>query len=209
MKAWWRIPRGEAMGFLGLSLLTVTLPWVRCWMTTEQVPTQSSDPALIASIHDLRNRSFRARSEHWVGDSGRIQKLQSGQRIDLNHADTLALRRLRGVGAATARRIADYRRRLGGFIRTDQLLEVYGMDTLTFEVVLKYVTLDTSKVIPLDINTTDLEALADHPYVGWALAKKILAYRRQHGPYTSGSDMLRQLDVDSIARRRLLPYCTR
>lgn len=197
------------MGFLGLSLMVVILPWVRSLLTTRPEATQSSDPALIAAIEDLRERSFQVRSGNWIGDSGRIQKLKPGQRIELNRADTLDLRRLRGVGAATARRIADYRGRLGGFIRTDQLLEVYGMDSLTYEVVLKYVTLDTLSVIPLNVNTSDLEALADHPYVGWGLAKKILAYRRQHGPYTSGTDMLHRLGVDSLVRQRLLPYCTR
>ena len=209
MRTWWRIPRGEALGFLGLSLMVVILPWVRSLLTTRPEATQSSDPALIAAIEDLRERSFQVRSGNWIGDSGRIQKLKPGQRIELNRADTLDLRRLRGVGAATARRIADYRGRLGGFIRTDQLLEVYGMDSLTYEVVLKYVTLDTLSVIPLNVNTSDLEALADHPYVCWGFAKKILAYRRQHGPYTSGTDMLHRLGVDSLVRQRLLPYCTR
>lgn len=189
--------------------MVVILPWVRSLLTTPPESTQSSDPALIAAIEDLRERSFQLRSGNWIGDSGRIQKLKPGQRIELNRADTLDLRRLRGVGAATARRIADYRGRLGGFIRTDQLLEVYGMDSLTYEVVLKYVTLDTLLVSPLNINTEDLEVLADHPYVGWVLAKKIMAYRRQHGPYTSGTDMLHRLGVDSLARQRLLPYCTR
>lgn len=197
------------MGFFGLSLMVVILPWVRSLLTTPPESTQSSDPALIAAIEDLRERSFQLRSGNWIGDSGRIQKLKPGQRIELNRADTLELRRLRGVGAATARRIADYRRRLGGFIRADQLLEVYGVDSLTYEVVSKYVTLDTLLVSPLNINTEDLEVLADHPYVGWVLAKKIMAYRRQHGPYTSGTDMLHRLGVDSLARQRLLPYCTR
>lgn len=189
--------------------MVVILPWVRSLLTTPPESTQSSDPALIAAIEDLRERSFQLRSGNWIGDSGRIQKLKPGQRIELNRADTLELRRLRGVGAATARRIADYRRRLGGFIRADQLLEVYGVDSLTYEVVSKYVTLDTLLVSPLNINTEDLEVLADHPYVGWVLAKKIMAYRRQHGPYTSGTDMLHRLGVDSLARQRLLPYCTR
>jgi DNA uptake protein ComE-like DNA-binding protein len=129
--------------------------------------------------------------------------------LELNSADTLALRRLRGVGAATARRIADYRQRLGGFLRTEQLLEVYGMDSLTYEVVLKYLTLDTGFVKPLDVNGMDLEGLADHPYVGWNLAKKIVAYRRQNGPYTRGVDLLKILALDSLDRYRLAPYLAR
>jgi competence ComEA-like helix-hairpin-helix protein len=136
-------------------------------------------------------------------------KLRPGQRLELNRADTLELRRIRGIGAATSRRIVDYRQRLGGFLRTEQLLEVYGMDSLTYEVVLKYLTLDTGFVKPLDVNGLDLEGLADHPYVGWNLAKKIVAYRRQHGPYTRGVDVLGILALDSLDRYRLAPYLAR
>jgi DNA uptake protein ComE-like DNA-binding protein len=103
----------------------------------------------------------------------------------------------------------DYRQRLGGFLRTEQLLEVYGMDSLTYEVVLKYLTLDTGFVKPLDVNGLDLEGLADHPYVGWNLAKKIVAYRRQNGPYTRGVDLLKILALDSLDRYRLAPYLAR
>jgi len=201
--------RGEALGMLGLSVFVLVLPWLREVFTPKMASVESTDPALLAAIHDLRKKESVWRSHGFQGDSLRVVKLRPGQQLELNSADTLDLRRLRGVGAATARRIADYRRRLGGFLRTEQLLEVYGMDTLTYEVVLKYITLDTVSVKSLDVNGLDLEALADHPYVGWNLAKKIVAFRRQHGPFGKGEEVLKNLALDSTDRRRLAPYLAR
>ena len=201
--------RGESLGLIAISLFILVMPWLRGLLTPQFVPMESTDPALLASIHDLRNKEANWRSGGWKGDSLRIVKLRPGQRLELNRADTLELRRIRGIGAATSRRIVDYRQRLGGFLRTEQLLEVYGMDSLTYEVVLKYLTLDTGFVKPLDVNGLDLEGLADHPYVGWNLAKKIVAYRRQHGPYTRGVDVLGILALDSLDRYRLAPYLAR
>ena len=201
--------RGESLGLVGISLFILVIPWLRGLLTPQFVPVESTDPALLASIHDLRNKEAAWRSGGWTGDSLRIVKLRPGERLELNRADTLELRRIRGIGAATSRRIVDYRQRLGGFLRTEQLLEVYGMDSLTYEVVLKYLTLDTGFVKPLDVNGLDLEGLADHPYVGWNLAKKIVAYRRQHGPYARGVDVLGILALDSLDRYRLAPYLAR
>ena len=201
--------RGESLGLIAISLFILVMPWLRGLLSPQFVPMESTDPALLASIYDLRKQEAAWRSGGWKGDSLRIVKLRPGQRLELNRADTLELRRIRGIGAATSRRIVDYRQRLGGFLRTEQLLEVYGMDSLTYEVVLKYLTLDTGFVKPLDVNGLDLEGLADHPYVGWNLAKKIVAYRRQHGPYTRGVDVLGILALDSLDRYRLAPYLAR
>jgi competence ComEA-like helix-hairpin-helix protein len=201
--------RGESLGLIAISLFILVMPWLRGLLTPQFVSMESTDPALLASIYDLRKQEANWRSRGWEGDSLRIVKLRPGQRLELNRADTLELRRIRGIGAATSRRIVDYRQRLGGFLRTEQLLEVYGMDSLTYEVVLKYLTLDTGFVKPLDVNGLDLEGLADHPYVGWNLAKKIVAYRRQHGPYTRGVDVLGILALDSLDRYRLAPYLAR
>lgn len=124
-----------------------------------------------------------------------MAKLRPGESIDLNKADTNELMRLRGVGPSLARRIWTYRNRLGGFVHAHQLLEVYGMDSITFEVVQRYVTLENSSIQQISINKADVEVLSDHPYVGWSLAKRMVAYRRQHGPYRSSNDLFKSWEL--------------
>ena len=74
--------------------------------------------------------------------------------IDLNTADTTLLKQLPGIGGAFAKWIVNYREKLGGYCETEQLLEVYRMDTARFEGLKNQVTID-SAFIPnkLKINT--------------------------------------------------------
>lgn len=53
-------------------------------------------------------------------------KLVPGQTVMLNNADTTALRHVPGIGSGYARRIVNYRQRLGGFCRVEQLREIDG-----------------------------------------------------------------------------------
>ena len=51
-------------------------------------------------------------------------KLQPQERIALNTADTAQLRHVPGIGPYFARKIVEYRQRLGGYYRVQQLLEI-------------------------------------------------------------------------------------
>jgi competence protein ComEA len=49
--------------------------------------------------------------------------------LDLNTADSVQLSTVRGIGPKLAARIIKFRNSLGGFIKHDQLKEVYGLDS--------------------------------------------------------------------------------
>jgi competence protein ComEA len=53
---------------------------------------------------------------------------------------------------------------------------------------------------PVNINTADLEALIALPGIGPALARRIIAYRRQHGPFTSIDQLI---DIQGIGPRNI------
>lgn len=57
--------------------------------------------------------------------------LAPGERIDPSSASTEQLQRLSGIGPALADRIVEHRRRIGGFDRAEQLLEVSGIGEKT------------------------------------------------------------------------------
>ena len=46
----------------------------------------------------------------------RQEKFPEGIRVELNTADTATLKKIPGIGSYYARRIVDYRNRLGGFV---------------------------------------------------------------------------------------------
>ena len=106
--------------------------------------------------------------------------------IDLNIADTTLLKQLPGVGSAYAKWIVDYREKLGGYCETEQLLEVYRMDTIRFNDIERFITID-SNFIPkrLRINSDAFKVLLKHPYLEFDDVKKIVNYREQKGLITS------------------------
>ena len=106
--------------------------------------------------------------------------------IDINTADTTLLKQLPGIGGAFAKWIVNYREKLGGYCETEQLLEVYRMDTARFNGIKNYVTIDLT-FIPnkLKINTDEFKILLKHPYLEYDDVKKIVNYREQKGMITS------------------------
>lgn len=127
--------------------------------------------------------------------------------FDLNEADTAALKKIRGIGPVLAERIVRYREILGGFVGRHQLHEVYRLDSAVVEALFQaaYIGKDFSpRTIPL--NTSDEYNLSMHPYIGKVLAKMIVAYRYQHGPFEHIGDLRRIHHVDDSVFQRIHPY---
>ena len=132
-----------------------------------------------------------------------VQKLSGDETIDINLADSALLCRVPGIGPYFARRIIQYRRRLGGFASADQLLQIenFPADALAWMQVP-----DTCQVQKLQINRLSTRKLMKHPYMGYYCASEIADYRRVHGPIRS-IEVLKSLPhftEDDIIR--LAPY---
>ncbi|TVQ88144.1 MAG: hypothetical protein EA393_09520 [Bacteroidetes bacterium] len=127
--------------------------------------------------------------------------------IDINKADTTEWQQIRGIGPVFSRRIASYRDLLGGFYSTEQLMEVYGMDSSRFEQILPHVFIsDSIELRRIDINTADFATLIRHPYLDRNQVNSILRMRELHGKYTSLNDILRSELIDDSVFQRVAPY---
>lgn len=129
------------------------------------------------------------------------------EKFDLNKADSAQLISIYGIGGTLSTRILKYRNRLGGFISTDQLKEVYGLDTTVVnELVKKSFIEENFHPKSLDINLATEKELASHPYVKYALAKAIIAYRFQHGHFKSIDDLTNIAIIDDTTFKKIKPY---
>jgi DNA uptake protein ComE-like DNA-binding protein len=126
--------------------------------------------------------------------------------IELNSADTNALKSLYGIGSKMAGKIVDYRGRLGGYNSLNQLTEIWGFnEDLLYDLKGKLV-LDTSKIYKIPINSVSQETLSLHPYIKIRLSKIIVNYRQQHGPYRIPADLKKTLVVQDSTIIKITPY---
>jgi competence protein ComEA len=127
--------------------------------------------------------------------------------FDLNTADSVQLSTVRGIGPKLAARILKFRNSLGGFIKHDQLNEVYGLDsTVVRELSKAFFIQKNFEPVKLNVNSASEAELASHPYIRKKIAKAIITYRFQHGSFSS-VDEIRKLNILSVEEaERLIPY---
>jgi competence protein ComEA len=126
--------------------------------------------------------------------------------IEINGADTTELDQIKGVGAAFARRIAKYRKKLGGFHSKEQLMEVFGLDSNKYKEIKEQVTVDVSKVEKININTAEFETLKNHPYLSYKQINAIIQFRKQHGKYHNIEDLKKVAILTPQNIQNLAPY---
>jgi competence ComEA-like helix-hairpin-helix protein len=124
--------------------------------------------------------------------------------VDINESDSEALEKLNGIGPYLAGKIVNYRNRLGGFSKEEQLLEIWGMNKECYEKVLPHIKLGTLQKI--SVNHASTEELKQHPYIRWKLANEIVAYRKQHGTYKNVDDLRPLALMADTTLAKLTPY---
>jgi competence ComEA-like helix-hairpin-helix protein len=128
--------------------------------------------------------------------------------VELNSADSILLCSLPGIGPGFAKRIISFRERLGGFLSKEQLLEVYGFDSVKFHLLRERILIDEKLVERVRVNSEEEKDLAKHPYIGYKTAKKITAYRKQHGNFRTISDLEKISTISISELEKIVPYIT-
>lgn len=128
--------------------------------------------------------------------------------IELNGADTLELDQIKGIGKVFARRIVAYRERIGGFHKKEQLMEVFGIDSLKYNEVKTQVSVDPAKLKKININTAELADFKFHPYIRYKQVNALIQYRKQHGNYSNIADLNKVAILTPEIIGRLAPYLT-
>ena len=156
----------------------------------------------------LHNQAFKQYSDFRISNFN-IQNYQYPKKalsFELNTADSLDLVQLYNIGPVIARRILKYRSLLGGYVRREQLREVYGIDSARYNDIAPHLTVDPSRITPIDINTADIDRLKRHPYLDYYQAKAIIRLREERGAYAGVGDILNIPIIDSETFTRIEPY---
>ncbi len=126
--------------------------------------------------------------------------------IDINVADEVEFQKLRGIGPAFSKRIIKYRKALGGFVKIEQIGEVYGIADSTFQKIKPYLIKSTGTIQKININTATVDQFKSHPYLKWKMANAIVKYRDTHGKFTSVNDLENIYAIPKDVLKKLKPY---
>lgn len=108
--------------------------------------------------------------------------------IDINEATVEDWQKLRGIGPGYAKWIVKRREEMGGFAHIEQVSEVYNFPDSTYQAIKPFLTNETPNLTKISINKVTIDQLKNHPYIRWKEAKRIVAFRKQHGAFSSMSD---------------------
>lgn len=133
------------------------------------------------------------------------EKLAEGEKISLNETDTAEWKKIPGIGSTYATRIVKYRNLLGGFARTEQLREVYGMNDELFSKIAPYVKAEGG-FKKIAINKLEFKTMLKHPYLNYDQVKAIFDLRKRKGNIQSihALEMLDEFTSEDI--EHLKPY---
>ena len=135
----------------------------------------------------------------------RVEKLSVGETISLNSSDTADWKKVPNIGTVYASRIVEYQDRLGGFVRKEQLMEVYGVDNEMYARISPYIDANGSwKKLP--VNDLEFKELLRHPYLNYKQVQAIMNLRRRKGDIASIQELAMLDEFTSEDIYRLEPY---
>ncbi|AWO01961.1 hypothetical protein DLD77_09755 [Chitinophaga alhagiae] len=139
-------------------------------------------------------------------DSGYRTYNRPARVIDINEADSAAWESLPGIGPVLAGRIMRFRERLGGFYEMAQVGETWGLADSVFKKIQGMLVMREVSLRKTDLNQTDEKSLAEHPYINTKLARLIVRYRSNHGPFRHPAELQRIALVNDSIYRKLEKY---
>lgn len=190
----------------GVLLLASLVRWG--WEAGVEPAAVPGDTAVAAAL-------LEASREELEEEEVRRRPLAEGERLDPNRAPPAQLDRLPGVGPATARTIVQEREANGYFKGPDDLTRVRGIGPATLRRMIPH--LDFSRPPParpvlrrprpaaeaildsrregeeesrVDVNRAGEVELQKLNGIGPALARRIVEFRREHGPFRQLEDLL-------------------
>ena len=127
-------------------------------------------------------------------------------KIDINKADSTAFESLPGIGPKLSQRIINFRQKLGGFYKIDQISETFGLPDSTFQKIKPFLEISKFELKKIDVNEATIDDLKSHPYIRYQIGNAIIKYRSQHGNFTNIDDIKNIVLVTDEVFSKVNPY---
>lgn len=126
--------------------------------------------------------------------------------VEINGADSAALRSVAGIGPKSVGAILRYRERLGGFHSVEQLAEIPQVTEANFERIVQQIYCDSCKIRKIDINFAAPSALKGHPYIPPVALRRLLSKRQLKGGWSTAEELVEDHILTPKEAERLAPY---
>ncbi|MDB9990715.1 helix-hairpin-helix domain-containing protein [Flavobacteriales bacterium] len=159
------------------------------------------------TVHSLNPRNLRMilSTSHKKNHKSKILK-KSKFIVNINLADSLNWRKLRGVGTKRSIHILNYKNALGGFVSIYQVNEVFSINDSLFKSFERFLNIKDSSLATININTCTVKQLKNHPYINWNIANSIVNFREQHGVFKLLEDLKKIHILDNKLYYKIVPY---
>lgn len=125
--------------------------------------------------------------------------------VEINSANLEELTQIRGVGEFYAKNIIEVRKRLGGYSKVEQLLNVYGLSQERLDSMLKQIRIDTSLCVPkLPLNTVDSTQLTELYVLDSYMASRVVRYRERLGGFYDTKQLKEIYNFDEEVYGRIM-----
>ncbi|MDR1880268.1 MAG: helix-hairpin-helix domain-containing protein [Tannerellaceae bacterium] len=169
-------------------------------------PVAESAPVVLPAKEKKNRENQEKKNQKNQEKKSRSRKYPAGTVVELNAADTTALKQVPGIGSAFSNRIVKFRTLLGGFYSVSQLREVYGIDEERYEALSPWFRVDSSLIVRLPVNRLPYDSLIRHPYIGFKQARVIERLRKQKGRLSGWENLCLLEEFTAEERERLARY---
>ena len=150
----------------------------------------------------------RQYNEHYPAYVKMIYEKKIPESVDINSADSTSYVSLPGIGPGFSKRIMNFRDKLGGFYKVEQVAETFGLPDSVFQKIKPLLKISGTELRKININTATNDELKAHPYIRWQLANVITEYKKQHGNFKELVDLKKIMVIDETTYQKILPYLT-
>lgn len=126
--------------------------------------------------------------------------------VELNSADSAALRSVAGIGEKSVMEILRYRDLLGGYYSVEQLSELDVVTERNFEKISQQIYCDSARIKKININFASPKALEAHPYITSRALRRIVNKRQLKGGWSTVEELIEDDIFSEDEAKHIAPY---
>ena len=152
-----------------------------------------------------------AKYDKWDKEKFQKEEAQLPKKIilvDISTADQEELESIPGIGPFFAKKIIEYRIKLGGYLSKSQLLEIWKFDQEKLNEIDEFLNLSKIELKKININKAELEELKNHPYISYSVANSIIKMREMKGGYFDVVEIKKSKLISEELYQQIVPYIT-